>query len=127
MSAEILIIDDNSDIREILKDLITDAGYSARLAANYSQALSEIDKKLPNVAVLDVKLSNTENNEMIVILFKIIPYKNFHISCKFACSCSRNWFQQLFSWQYLGQLDGLLQQVCMKVNFSFGQDFLLSH
>jgi DNA-binding NtrC family response regulator len=45
MSAEILIIDDNSDIREILNDLIMEAGYATRLAANYNQALSEIDKK----------------------------------------------------------------------------------
>ena len=34
MSAEILIIDDNSDIREIINDLIIEAGYSTRLAAN---------------------------------------------------------------------------------------------
>ena len=45
MSAEILIIDDNADIRSILKDLINDAGFKTRVAANYSQALAEIDKK----------------------------------------------------------------------------------
>ena len=46
MSAEILIIDDNADIRLILDELIQDAGYKTRLAANFNQALSEIDKKL---------------------------------------------------------------------------------
>ena len=46
MSIEILIVDDNSDIRNILNDLIFDAGYQTRVAANYNQALSEIDKKL---------------------------------------------------------------------------------
>jgi len=45
MSPEILIVDDNSDIRNILNDLIIDAGYKTRLAANYNQALTEIDKK----------------------------------------------------------------------------------
>ena len=55
MSIEILIIDDNSDIRLILDELISDAGYKTRLAANYNQALSEIDKKLPDVAIIDVK------------------------------------------------------------------------
>ena len=45
MSSEILIIDDNSDIRTILDELISDAGYKTRLAANFNQALSEIDKK----------------------------------------------------------------------------------
>ena len=45
MSTEILIIDDNVDIRNILNDLINDAGYRTRIAANYNQALAEIDKK----------------------------------------------------------------------------------
>ena len=56
MSAEILIIDDNSDIRFILDELIKEAGYKTRLAANFNQALTEIDKKLPDVAIIDVKL-----------------------------------------------------------------------
>ena len=45
MTAEVLIVDDNADIRNILNDLIIEAGYTTRVAANYSQALKEIDKK----------------------------------------------------------------------------------
>ncbi len=62
MSIEILIVDDNSDIRNILNDLIIDAGYQTRLAANYNQALNEIDKKMPDVAILDVKLDKGDND-----------------------------------------------------------------
>ena len=62
MSTEILIIDDNADIRNILDDLIKDAGYKTRLAANYNQALIEIDKKLPDVAIIDVKLDKGDND-----------------------------------------------------------------
>tara|TARA_Y100000590_G_scaffold45327_1_gene48110 strand:- start:3613 stop:4968 length:1356 start_codon:yes stop_codon:yes gene_type:complete len=62
MKAEILIIDDNSDIRNILNELIQDAGYKTRLAANYNQALAEIDKKLPDVAIIDVKLDKGDND-----------------------------------------------------------------
>ena len=62
MSTEILIIDDNPDIRNILKDLISDAGYETRTAANYNQALNEIDKKLPDVAIIDVKLDKGDND-----------------------------------------------------------------
>ena len=62
MSTEILIIDDNPDIRNILNDLISDAGYKTRLAANYNQALTEIDKKLPEVAIIDVKLDKGDND-----------------------------------------------------------------
>ena len=62
MSTEILIIDDNTDIRNIINDLIIDAGYKTRLAANYNQALKEIDKKLPDVAIIDVKLDKGDND-----------------------------------------------------------------
>jgi len=62
MSTEILIIDDNADIRNILNDLIVDAGYKTRVAANYNQALTEIDNKLPDVAIIDVKLDKGDND-----------------------------------------------------------------
>ena len=62
MSFEILIIDDNSDIRLILNELISEAGYKTRMAANYNQALTEIDKKLPDVAIIDVKLDKGDND-----------------------------------------------------------------
>ena len=62
MSIEILIIDDNSDIRNIINDLLIDAGFKTRLAANYDQALREIDKKLPNLAIIDVKLDKGDND-----------------------------------------------------------------
>ena len=62
MNKEILIIDDNIDIRNIINDLIIEAGYKTRLAANYNQALKEIDKKLPDVAIIDVKLDKGDND-----------------------------------------------------------------
>ena len=62
MSVEILIVDDNPDIRNILNELIIDAGYKTRIAANYNQALKEIDKKIPDVAILDVKLDKGDND-----------------------------------------------------------------
>ena len=62
MTTEILIIDDNADIRKILDELIQEAGYKTRLAANYNQALTEIDKKLPDVAIIDVKLDKGDTD-----------------------------------------------------------------
>jgi len=62
MNIEILIVDDNSDIRNILNELIIDAGYKTRVAANFNQALSEIDKRMPDVAILDVKLDKGDND-----------------------------------------------------------------
>ena len=62
MAIEILIVDDNADIRNILNELIIDAGYQTRIAANYNQALEEIDKKIPDVAILDVKVDKGDND-----------------------------------------------------------------
>ena len=74
MAIEILIVDDNSDIRNILNELIIDAGYKTRIAANYNQALSEIDKKMPDVAILDVKLDKGDKDG--IELLKHIKSKN---------------------------------------------------
>ncbi len=77
MAIEILIVDDNSDIRKILNELIIDAGYETRLAANFSQALGEIDKKMPDVAILDVKLDKGDNDG--IELLSYIKSKNHDV------------------------------------------------
>jgi len=77
MSFEILIVDDNIDIRLILNDLISEAGYKTRIAANYNQALIEIDKKLPDVAIIDVKLDKGDNDG--IELLSHIKNKNKNI------------------------------------------------
>ena len=69
MTVEILIVDDNADIRKILNELILDAGFKTRVAANYSQAISEIDKKLPDVAILDVKLDKGDNDGIQILSY----------------------------------------------------------
>ena len=78
MSEEILIVDDNADIRNIINELILDAGYKTRLAANYNQALSEIDNKLPDVAIIDVKLDKGDNDGIELLTHikkKIVIYQ----------------------------------------------------
>ena len=68
MPAEILIVDDNSDIRFLISGLLQEYGFSIRQAANYNQALSEIDKKLPDVAVIDVKLDKGDNDGIELLM-----------------------------------------------------------
>ena len=72
MNIEILIVDDNSDIRNILNELIIDAGYKTRVAANFNQALSEIDKRMPDVAILDVKLDKGDNDGIQLLSLSLI-------------------------------------------------------
>ena len=56
MIKEILVIDDNLDIRQLISSILIDQGYIVREAANFDQALFEINKKLPDVLIIDVKL-----------------------------------------------------------------------
>ena len=62
MTSEILIVDDNSDIRQLISGILKDRGFTVREAANYDQALLEINKKLPDVAIIDVKLDKGDND-----------------------------------------------------------------
>ncbi len=79
MNNEILIIDDNADIRNIINDLIIDAGFKTRLAANYDQALKEIDKSLPDVAIIDVKLDKGDNDGLELLSHIKLKDKNIPV------------------------------------------------
>ena len=70
MTKEILVIDDNSDIRNLITCILKDKGFVVREAANFEQAIFEINKKLPDVAIIDVKLDKGDNDG-IEILGKI--------------------------------------------------------
>tara|TARA_Y100000590_G_scaffold90860_1_gene102515 strand:- start:5111 stop:6469 length:1359 start_codon:yes stop_codon:yes gene_type:complete len=73
MTSEILVIDDNSDIRKLISSILKDKGFIVREAANFDQALLEINKKLPDVAIIDVKLDKGDNDgiELLVNIKKI--------------------------------------------------------
>ena len=62
MANEILVVDDNLDIRQLISGILKDQGMIVREAANFDQALLEINKKLPDVAILDVKLDKGDND-----------------------------------------------------------------
>ena len=62
MTKEILVIDDNSDIRLLISEILRDKGFIVREAANFDQALNEINKKLPDVSIIDVKLDKGDND-----------------------------------------------------------------
>ena len=62
MANEILVIDDNLDIRLLISEILRDKGFIVREGANYDQALAEIKKKIPDVAIIDVKLDKGDND-----------------------------------------------------------------
>ena len=62
MKQEVLVIDDNFDIRNLISEILKDKNYDVRQAANFDQAVSEIKKKLPDIAVIDVKLDKGDKD-----------------------------------------------------------------
>ena len=62
MKQEVLIIDDNFDIRNLVSNILKDKNYDIREAANFDQAVKEIEKKLPDLAIIDVKLDKGDKD-----------------------------------------------------------------
>ena len=60
MTSEILIVDDEPDIRELIGGVLEDEGYSIRTAATAESALDEISARKPNLVILDVWLQGSE-------------------------------------------------------------------
>ena len=49
MHKEILVIDDNPDIRLLVSNILKDQNFKVRTAANYDQAIFEINKNYPTL------------------------------------------------------------------------------
>ena len=62
MLKEILVIDDNPDIRFLVSNILEEQNYKIRTAANYEQAVFEINKRLPDLAILDIKLDKPDKD-----------------------------------------------------------------
>ena len=74
MIKEILVIDDNVDIRFLICNILKEKNFNVRSAANYDQAILEINKKLPELAIIDIKLDKTDKDG--IDLLKLIIKKN---------------------------------------------------
>lgn len=60
MSVDVLVIDDEADIRELISDILKDEGFLVRSAANSTQAFHSISEKTPNAVILDIWLQGSE-------------------------------------------------------------------
>lgn len=56
---DILITDDERDIRELISDILKDEGYTTRLAGNSDQCMAEIAKEAPALMILDIWLKDS--------------------------------------------------------------------
>ena len=75
MSSDILIIDDEADIRELVAGILQDEGYRTRTAGGADEAISEIQKRRPQLIFLDIWLqgSRLDGLQLLDIIKKMHP------------------------------------------------------
>jgi two-component system nitrogen regulation response regulator NtrX len=57
--SDILIVDDERDIRELISDILQDEGFATRLAGNSDEAMNEINSEPPALMILDIWLKDS--------------------------------------------------------------------
>ena len=57
--SDILIVDDEKDIRELIADILKDEGFTTRLAANSDDCMAEINAASPALMILDIWLKDS--------------------------------------------------------------------
>ncbi len=58
--SDILIVDDEHDIREMVSELLADEGFETRVAKNSDEALASVEERLPSLVLLDIWLQGSE-------------------------------------------------------------------
>ncbi len=62
MALEVLVVDDEADIRELVAGVLEDEGYSVRTAADSDSALEAIEDRRPSLVLLDVWLQGSRHD-----------------------------------------------------------------
>ena len=57
--SDILIVDDERDIRELVSDILEDEGYATRLAGTSDEAMAQINAAPPGLLILDIWLKDS--------------------------------------------------------------------
>jgi two-component system, NtrC family, nitrogen regulation response regulator NtrX len=68
MAADILIIDDEADIRELISGILQDEGFETRLAHNSDAALAEFGARRPSLVILDIWLQGSKLDGLDLLL-----------------------------------------------------------
>ncbi len=79
MSEEILIVDDELDIRSLLSLILNDEGFSAVQAANAEQARDIVSKRLPSCAILDIWMRDSDMDGLELLSWCKSIYPNMPI------------------------------------------------
>ncbi|GGB59410.1 nitrogen assimilation response regulator NtrX [Henriciella pelagia] len=69
MSTDILIVDDEPDIRELIAGVLEDENYAVRSAATAEKALEEVRMRAPGLVILDVWLQGSDMDGLSLLKF----------------------------------------------------------
>lgn len=64
---EILIVDDEADIRSLIEGILRDEGYATRAASNAKEAFAAIDERVPDLVILDIWLQGSDKDGMEIL------------------------------------------------------------
>lgn len=67
MSSDILIVDDETDIRNLIEGILEDEGYSIRQAKNSAEAYEQVKAKVPGLVVLDIWLQGSQDDGLEIL------------------------------------------------------------
>ena len=67
MRQDILIVDDEPDIRDLVAGILTDEGYTCRIASTGEKALEEISLRQPSLLILDVWLGDPQYDGLKIL------------------------------------------------------------
>ncbi len=75
MAADILIVDDEADIRDLVAGILEDEGHQTRLARDSDEALRMVEERRPQLVILDIWLqgSRLDGLEVLSIIKKAYP------------------------------------------------------
>ena len=77
MASDILIVDDEMDIREIVSGILSDEGHGTRTAKNSDEALNAIQARRPSLVFLDIWLQGSKLDGLQVL--EIVKQQNPHL------------------------------------------------
>lgn len=75
MASDILVVDDEADIRELIAGILEDEGHRCRLARDSDEALRAVEERRPQLVILDIWLqgSRLDGLEVLSILKRVHP------------------------------------------------------
>ena len=64
-NARILVVDDENDIRELVREILTEEGYSVETAGTAAEARAACARQAPELVLLDIWMPDTDGISLL--------------------------------------------------------------